>query len=69
MHSQYITNEMVLQTNIPNLLRIVCLGKKKNRKEKKFIMKEGKKEKISPIESNPRQIDKQFYQHILLQHI
>lgn len=46
MHSQYITNEMVLQTNIPNLLRIVCLGKKKNRKEKKFIMKERKKKKF-----------------------
>lgn len=66
MHSQYITNEMVLQTNIPNLLRIVCLGKKN---VKKKIHYERKKKKISPIESNPRQIDKQFYQHILLQHI
>ena len=67
MHSQYITNEMLLQTSTPNLLRIVCVEKKIGEKEKKIIMKERKK--ISPSESNPRQIDKQFYQHILLQHI
>ena len=45
MHSQYITNEMVLQTNIPNLLRIVCLGKKNVKK--KFIMKEGKRKNFT----------------------